>query len=113
MSCIWQRLCSGKFWFLRDSRRHGLLAALSCELAWSRSDSPQPENAYGKSEHLGLGAVPDSRWGEKMMLYRLIVIISNYEVFVENIVRPWPGHQGLLLHSFDSDNLILIHVGVL
>ena len=54
MSWIWQRLCSGKLWFLGDSCRQCLLAALSCELAWSRSDSPQPENAYGESERLGL-----------------------------------------------------------
>ena len=57
MSWIWQRLYRGKLWFLRDSCRQCLLAALSCELAWSRSDSPQPENAYGKSEHLGLAKV--------------------------------------------------------
>ena len=56
MSWIWQRLCSGKLWFLRDSCRQCLLAALLSELAWSRSDSPQPENAYGESERLGLGA---------------------------------------------------------
>ena len=54
MSWMWQRLCSGKLWFLRDSCRQCLLAALSSELAWSRSDSPQPENAYGESERLGL-----------------------------------------------------------
>ena len=54
MSWIWQSLCSGKLLVVRDSRRQCLLAALSCELAWSRSDSPQPENAYGESERLGL-----------------------------------------------------------
>ena len=46
MIWIWQRLCSGKLWFLRDFSRQCLLVALSCELAWSRSESPQPENAY-------------------------------------------------------------------
>ena len=51
MSWLWQRLCSGKLWFLRDSCRQ---QAVSSELAWSRADSPQPENAYGESERLGL-----------------------------------------------------------
>ena len=35
MSWIWQILCSGKLWFLRDSCRQQA-AALSCELAWSQ-----------------------------------------------------------------------------
>ena len=55
MSWIWHRLCSGKLsffaWFPQC-----LLAALSCELAWSRSDLPQPENVYGESERLELAA---------------------------------------------------------
>ena len=33
MSWIWQRVCSGKLWFLRDSRRQCLLAALPLRLA--------------------------------------------------------------------------------
>ena len=65
MSWMWQRLWSGKLWFLRDSCRQRLLAALSSELAWSRSDSPQPENAYGESERLGLlGGKNSSRTGD-------------------------------------------------
>ena len=33
-----------------------------------------------------------------------------YEIFVECIVKPWPGHQGPMLHCFDSGDFALIYV---
>ena len=84
MSWMWQRLCSGKLGFLRDSCRQCLLAALSSELAWSRSDSPQPENAYGESERLGLPGTMNqnpgmllTHWGQHKMNAILQITISN------------------------------------
>ena len=35
-----------------------------------------------------------------------VTINSNYEILVECIVKPWPGHQGPLLHRFDSGDFV-------
>ena len=90
MSWIWQRLCSGKLWFLRDSCRQCLLAALSSELAWSRSDSPQPENAYGESERLGLNILYALQHGFRSKLSCETQLVEFVRDLSENM---YDGHQ--------------------
>ena len=92
------------------------LAALSCELAWSRSDSPQPENAYGESERLGLGSVMNAdfpalhaAWGPRHHISGCgldYIILAEYffwemELLSVNLESVGHSEPNLILMSHD------------